>query len=133
VSTNRQGADVRDTGNSSLPETAGRIIRALARTVASCSQSPPGERAVVATIRGRPVDGQGRRGCHVEFRTAGPPPADGLHAVRRAGSVLARRESWTGGSRCVRGQPIVAMHALGLDELLLGGWRVTMDLRWLSQ
>lgn len=130
MSRSRHDVHVPDAESSSLPETVGRIVRTLARTVAACSQSPPGEREVVATIRGRPVDGQGRKGCHVEFRTAGPPPAEGLHAVRRAGSLLARREPWVCAERRVRGQPVVTLHTLGLDELLLGGWRVTMDLRW---
>jgi hypothetical protein len=30
------------------------------------------------------------------------------------------------------GQPVVALQTLRLDEGLLGGWRVTMDLRWPS-
>lgn len=116
--------------DATLPESAGRIIRALAHSVAACSQSPPGERAVVATVRGRPVDRQGRRGCHVEFRTAGRPPIDGLQAVRAAGNRLALRDPWTRRMRPQHQDPVVSLHTMGMDHLLLDGWRVTIDLRW---
>jgi hypothetical protein len=117
-------------GDAALPDSATQIIHALACKMVLCSRVPPGEHGVTATIRSRPVDEHGRAGCHVEFRTAGPPPLDGLQAVYAAGGDLAGPCTTAGLGRPERRQPVVAMHALGLDELLLGGWRMTVDLRW---
>jgi hypothetical protein len=130
MNTGRSGADLRVLDDSPLPETATRVIHTLACKVALCSRMPPGEREVVATIRGRPKDRQGRTGCHAEFYTAGPPPRDGLQAVQRAGGEMVMPETTMGKRGQFADQPVVALHGLSMDEMLLGGWRVTMDLRW---
>jgi len=130
VKTVRFEADAGLLDDTPLPEAATRIIHTLACKVSLCSRMPPGECEVVATIRGRPVDGQGRGGCHVEFHTGGPPPVNGLHAVQRAGGELVMAALLGGAQARLRDQPVVALHALKLEEVLMGGWRVTMDLRW---
>lgn len=123
---------MRQPAPSTLPGSAARIIHALAQKVAMCSRGPKEERSVIATIRRRPRDRQGRNGCHVEFRSAGPPPRAGLQAVHAAGGRALLVEAEAGLTRRLRGQPVVAMQTLSLDEGLMGGWLVTMDLRWPS-
>ena len=133
MSNTRFEADLDMLDETPLPETATQIIHTLACKVALCSRMPPGECEVIATIRGRPVDGHGRTGCHVEFSAAGPPPLEGLQAVRTAGGELALSGLPMAHDGNRPGQPVVALHTLSLDQVLLGGWRVTVDLRWRAE